>query len=62
MLEQQFTEGDFVKKGQVLYRLDDVRYVVLFFTVDSKAQWETYAKVIEEVMDSHEFKSYMENG
>ena len=26
MLEQQFTEGDFVKKGQVLYRLDDVRY------------------------------------
>ena len=26
MLEQGFEEGDFVKKGQVLYRLDDIRY------------------------------------
>ena len=26
MLEQGFEEGDFVKTGQVLYRLDDVRY------------------------------------
>lgn len=26
MLEQGFAEGDFVKKGQMLFRLDDVRY------------------------------------
>jgi hypothetical protein len=41
-------------------RLDDVRYVVLFFTVDSKAQWDMYRKVIKDVMESNDFKAYME--
>ena len=41
-------------------RLDDVRYVVLFFTVDSKAQWDMYRKVIKDVMESSDFKAYME--
>ena len=40
--------------------LKDVRYVVLFFTVDGKGLWDTYAQVIKDVMASREFKSYME--
>lgn len=40
--------------------LDAVRYVVLYFTMDSKGQWDTYVQVIKDVMASHEFLTYME--
>jgi len=41
-------------------RLDDVRFVVLYFTTDYRAQWYAYARVILDVMASEEFKNYMQ--
>ncbi len=36
LLEVGFKEGDFVKKGQLLYRLDDIRYVAAKRSAESK--------------------------
>ena len=39
--------------------LSDMRHIVLYFTVDSKGQWDTYVQVIKDVMASREFQAYM---
>lgn len=36
LLEVAFKEGDFVKKGQLLYRLDDIRYVAAVKSAEAK--------------------------
>lgn len=36
LLEVAFKEGDFVKKGQLLYRLDDIRYVAAKKSAEAK--------------------------
>lgn len=36
LLEVGFKEGDFVKKGQMLYRLDDIRYVAAVKSAEAK--------------------------
>lgn len=36
LLEVAFNEGDFVRKGQLLYRLDDIRYVAAVKSAEAK--------------------------
>ena len=41
--------------------LAGVRFVVVFFTCNDRAQWSTYAAAIKTIMASEEFRSYMNN-
>lgn len=43
-----------------LSRLSDVRYIVIYFTFN-ESRWDTYAAVILELMNSIEFRQYMNN-
>lgn len=44
LLEVAFKEGDYVKKGQLLYRLDDIRYVAAEKSAEAKvAQYKAQA-------------------